>query len=174
MVLHSGDTLRGKIKDRTPEPFGKLFEKIRFKENRFGTKKYAPNDILAYGMETDVFETHLISNNSILEETILRRIAQETKEVAFLKVIVNGRLSYYHREFRDADSGYYDYQTYFRKKGETDFFLVPSGIFGIGRKRVANYFSDCPHLAERIAQGELKGHIKILEAYEKECGHSGI
>jgi len=170
VVLHSGDTIHGIVKDRTPEPFGDLFERIHFKSKQTGKKRYGAKDIKSYKVGNNVFESHRIALKSFNRGNFLfRTLNRNGGERAFLKVIKKGKLNYYNREFRDPDSGYYDYHSYYRKEGEYKFFILLSSIFGFNHKETAEYLKDCPLVSKKVLNKELKNFITIQELYEKKC-----
>jgi len=87
-----------------------------------------------------------------------------TGEKQFLKLIVKGYLSYYHSEYYNED-GNLDYTTYFKRKNETQLVFVRSGIFGLNKKQLANYFSDCPELQNKILDKTIKRPYEVIAFY---------
>ncbi len=106
VVTQEKDTLYGLVKDRTKEPFGELYTKIRLKQERaLLTKKFSASDLLSYKRGDDIFESIWLSEESAFLKT--RYINKKgVGEQVFMQLMARGELSYYHWEWRDPDSGY--------------------------------------------------------------------
>lgn len=168
VILKSGDTLFGQVKDRSEEPFGKLYKKVRLKrEGKLFNKRFRPADLKSYKKGGEYFESLWLKETA--EFLKFRYYTQEGigKEV-FLKVILSGELTYYQQEWRDPESGYYLYIPFFRNTGSRELVRVTQGLLGLRRKAVATYLSDKPELAERIRSGEKLTAYEITELYNQE------
>ena len=151
IIQHSGDTIKGLIKDRSPEPFVSLFKKIRFKMGRRSrTRKYGPDDIKGYGYQGQ----HFVSL-PLREETTFFKFRYYSDASAprfFLKVIEQSEgLIYFEKLFVHDDNNYLDSFPLFYRPGRSDLVRVTQGIFGFKKRRLAGYFSDCPDLVEEIS-----------------------
>ncbi len=150
IIEHSGDTIQGLIKDRSPEPFVALYKKIRFKkEDRSRTRKYEPDDIKGYGYQ----DQHFISMPLREESGFLkfRYYTDASTPWVFLKVIEQSEgLFYFEQLFVHDDNDYLDFIPFFYRPGRSNLVRVTQGIFGFRKKRLAAYFSDCPTLVEEI------------------------
>lgn len=168
VILKSGDTLFGEVKDRSEEPFGKLYKKIRLKRDvKLFHKRFSPSDIKGYKKGGEVFESLWLKETA--EFFKFRYYTQEGMgEEVFLKVILSGELTYYHWEWRDPESGYYLYIPFFKKKGSRELVRVTQGLLGLRRKAVAKYLSDKPELAKRIRSGEKLSAYEITKLYNQE------
>jgi hypothetical protein len=83
IVLNNGDTITGFIKDRKPDPFGKLYKKIRYKGK--GKSKYGPHEILAYKKGKILFESiGLASKIGFLNQDY--NLTSNEKERVFIRV----------------------------------------------------------------------------------------
>jgi hypothetical protein len=167
VVTKSGDTLYGQVKDRSAEPFGQLYKKIKLKvEGRWFPKTYRPSDLKAYQKGNAYFETLWIQED--FEWLKLTYISREgLGEEVFMKVIVQGKLTYYQWEWRDPDSGYYRYIPLFKKQGDSKMLRVTQGLFGLRRKALADYLGNETALAQRILSGEQLTELDIVELYNK-------
>ncbi len=164
IITNSNDTLTGKVKDRKPPPFGKLYKKIRFKRNRLFKRKYGPQQIIAYKQGDNQFESLWIDvSPNIFNEKYTS--IPDFGEKSFMKVIVKGYLTYYHWEFQDYESDYIDEISLYKRTNESSFARVTQGIFGLKKKRLAEYFQDCPELINKIENGELKDPVEIAIFY---------
>ncbi|RKN81187.1 hypothetical protein [Ulvibacterium marinum] len=150
IIAQNGDTIPGLVKDRSPEPFVSLFNKIRFKEaGRSRTKKYGPNDILGYGYQGQ----HFVSMPFQEESTFFkfRYYTDKTAPSVFLKVIRQSEgLIYFEYLFVHDDNSYLDAFPLFYRPGDPEMVRVTQGIFGFKKKQLATYFSDCPALTEEL------------------------
>jgi hypothetical protein len=78
IVLNNGDTITGLIKDRKPDPFGKLYKKIRYKGK--GKSRYGPHEILAYKKGEMLFESMGLASK-------IGFLNQSTSEFLFLMIL---------------------------------------------------------------------------------------
>lgn len=164
VVLNNGDTLVGMVKDRTPDPFGKLYKKIRFKGE--GKSKYGPDEILSYKQGDNLYESIGLEDAvGFLSQDY--SIALNDRDAVFIKVKQRGPVTYYQLEFQDPDSSYYDYYAYFKKADGNELVRTTQGLFGLRKKKLASFFSDYPVLAEKILNGEFKYPNEVASFYNE-------
>ena len=164
IITNNNDTLTGKVKDRKSPPFGKLYKKIHFKRNKGFKRKYNPQQIIAYKQGDNQFESLWIDiSQNIFKQKYTS--VPDFGEKSFLKVIVKGYLTYYHWEFQDYESEYIDEISLYKRMDEPYFARVTQGIFGLKKKRLAEYFQDCPELINKIENGELRNPVEIAIFY---------
>ncbi len=162
VVTNTNDTLYGLIKDRKTGAFGKLYKKIRFKGKK-SKSKYGPKQIVSYKKGETNFETlQLIRTGHFLADEYE---VSPKGDYQFLKVVASGHVIYYQMEFEDADSGYIDTIAFFKKKVGANLVRVNQGVFGLKRRKLAAFFSDCPDLAQRIRTKRIKNAIEIVDFY---------
>lgn len=167
VILKSGDSLFGQVKDRSAEPFGQLYKKIKLKvEGRWFPKRYHPSDLKAYQKGTTYFESVWFKEDAQFFNSTYRSIDEVGDEV-FMKVILSGTLTYYQLEWRNPDSGYYLYTPFLKKENKDHFVRVTKGVFGLRRKDIANYLADDPKLAKQILSGEKLSALQITELYNQ-------
>jgi len=162
VVTNYGDTIYGRVKDRKPEPFGKLYKKIRFKPNKGFRKRLGPQQIQAYKIGDLRFISMGISDEIVLFKRIVKEIPNSNNK-QFIKVISEHYLSWYEREYMD-DSGLSSVY-YFKRSDEYDMAFVRTGLFGLNKKRLSEYFYDCPELAEQILDKRIKRPEDIFRFY---------
>lgn len=171
IITHSGDTIPGRIKDRSPECFVSLYQKIRFKrEGKSRTQKYGPEDILGYGYQGK----HFISMPFREESTLFRfrYLSDGAAQPQFLKVIAQSPgLWYLEQPYVDDDSSYLDFVPFFYRPGSSELVRVTQGIFGLKRKRLATYFQDCPAVLQEMtkARSTLKTVWELYDFYINHC-----
>lgn len=164
IITIKNDTITGSVKDRKPPPFGKLYKKIRFKGNKIIRKKYGAHQIAGYKQGNNQFESFWIDVSQNLFKQNYKSIPNSGQK-CFLKVIVKGYLTYYYWEFQDQESGYIDEIDLYKRIDEPSFVRVTQGILGLKKKRLAEYFQDCPGLVYKIESGELKDPVEIANFY---------
>lgn len=162
VVIRENDTLYGSVRDRKTGAFSRLYDKIRFK-GKSGKRKYAPKDLIAYKKGNTTYEALQVLSTGSLFDDEYRISSNGTFQ--FFRVVERGYLSYYLLEYEDADSGYVDTIAYFKKRDSNRLVRVNQGLFGLKRKKLGAYFSDCPLLAERIRNKEIKQPLEILHFY---------
>ena len=169
IIAMNGDTIKGMVKDRSPGTFVSIYDRIRFKsEDSFLRKKYSPNQIQGYG----VGGRHYLSI-PLREETAFFKFRYYVDPGAnreFLRVVTQSqKLIYFEREWIDDDNNHVDSAPLFQKAGSSELVLVTNGIFGLKKKRLAEYFSDCPDLVKAIENKELKEIMEVYNFYLKKC-----
>lgn len=169
IITVESDTIYGSVKDRDPEPFVSIYNRIRFRENgRRGKTKLGPDQIAGYGIGDRHYES--VSLREYSEFFKFRYYLEPGAPKVFLRLIRrDGPLTYYHCEFVDDDD-YPDEFPLIHREGSWEMVRVTQGIFGLKRKRLAEYFRDCPAL---VAAVESKAHTHPMEVYEfylENCG----
>ncbi|PCE66659.1 hypothetical protein [Sediminicola luteus] len=166
VVLNNGDTLYGKIMDRKAEPFGGLLTKIRY-QGEAGKKRFASKKIQAYKRGNDLFvRLALKPSGSFFNEAY--RI-DSSGEFAFVKQLCTGRAIHYQIEYRDHESGYIDTIDYFRKANQPELVRVTQGVFGLKKKVLSRFFSDCPNLVKDINDKRLNLPNEVIAFYNNQC-----
>lgn len=166
IITNFGDTIFGKVKDRKPEPFGKLYAKIRFKPNKGFRKRLSPHDISEYRRGNQKFVSMDLNDEIVLFKRIVQEIPNSNHK-QFIKIISEGYLSWYEREYVD-DSGLSS-AYYFKRADEYEMVFVRTGLFGLNKKRLAEYFRDCPELAEKILTKQIKTPGDVFWYYIDWC-----
>ena len=164
-----GETIEGQVKDRSSGTFFELYKRIRFKpDNAPFKRKYSPDEILGYGINDQHFESV-----PLYEETAFfkfRYYVHEDYDRVFLKVIsMNDDLTYFHWEYVDSESNYLDYTPLFYRNGSDEMVRVTQGIRGLKRKRLIEYFWDCPMLVRAIEKKELNEIDEVYNFYLDHC-----
>ena len=168
IVLTRGDTLYGKIKDRKPEPFGKIYERIRFRDGGLFPKKYGPGELLAYQAGVRTYESLWLSTPfPILDARLISVAGRGQKQ--FMRVLQKGKLSYYSLETDQDDTGFYSDIPYLKREDKREFVRATQGIFGLKRKLLAEYFEDCQPLREAIEDKQLSSVFEIVDFYYNNC-----
>lgn len=164
IITNSGDTISGIVKDRKPPPFGKIYKKIYFKAERSRKKKYGPHQIKGYKQGNRFFESMWLNvSYDFFKEKYTS--SPNVGEQQFLKLIVQGYLSFYQLEFEDQESDYVDAVDLYKRSDEASLVRVTQGIFGLKKKKLATYFQDCPELVRKIETGEMKDPVEIAYFY---------
>lgn len=163
IITNDNDTIVGRVKDRKPPPFGKLYKKVYFKK-KHKKKKYSPKQIIGYKQGSREFESLWIDVSSHLYDEKYTSIQNAGKK-EFLKVVVKGYLTYYQREFADSESDYINQIDLYKREDENFLVRVTQGVFGLKKKNLGVYFKDYPELVLKIKNGELKDPIAIVNFY---------
>ncbi len=165
IIQHSGDTIMGFVKDRSAEPFVSLYAKIRFKKRTSSRiKKYDADDILGYGYAG----THFLSVPFREEQEmwVVRYYTDLEAPRKFLKVIMQSEdLMYYEQLFVHDDNFYLDSIPFFHKPTSNQMVRVTQGILGFKKKRLIEYFYNCPEIIMALNAKNLS-NSKILHLYD--------
>ncbi|MDN5217462.1 hypothetical protein QQ020_35650 [Fulvivirgaceae bacterium BMA12] len=167
IITLSGDTVHGVLRDRKEATFLKLYKKVRFKpEGKNATKKYNANQIRAYAIGDQMFES--VNENALHQDIVLfnRRLpSNNSNDRVFLKVIVNGVASYYQKEWVDQDSGVLEVVDYIKKAHNPKFVRATQGILGLKKRKLSAYFSDCPPLQLKIKNKDIVTSLEVVRFY---------
>jgi len=165
IITIEGETIDGWVKDRSSGSFMELYKKIRFKADDAGlSRRYSAEDILAYGAGKQHFESLPIYEESAF--FTFRYYLHESHKRSFLKLIAWDKdLSYYHWEYVDDESNYLDYIPLFYRDGSDEMVRVTQGVLGLKRKRLTEYFQDCPELVMAIHEKKLKCSWDVYDFY---------
>lgn len=167
VILNSGDTLQGEIQDRNFSK-DKLYKKIKFKNNKGKITRYSPYDISGYKVGDTEFESLWYKEyNEFFIFHYANRYGFGNK--IFLRVLERGYLTCYFLEYIDADTGYLNGFELFKREGEDYFARATQGIFGLKKKKLSEYFKDCPLLTEKIESEEITKPLEVVDFYNNFC-----
>lgn len=174
VILNTGDTLSGMVCDRKATATGtKLYSKIRFRGDEGVREKFTAYDIKGYAVGNSLYESmwyHESMAFFIMSYTSRRGVGKKI----FLQVVRRGYLTCYYKEYVDGDSGYVDGFELFKRPGDAYFMRATQGIFGLKKKRLTEYFSDCPSLVKKINTGQITCPVEVVDYYNSRCPKSGI
>ena len=161
VVLNSGDTLHGLVKDRKEGFSSRLLDCIILK-HRKKRMKFRPDQLVAY--QRGGSEFHSVSFNQGNDLLGISRIRVGQKH--FLKVYVKGYLSLYEDEFLDDSQSNFDGNFYLIREDELQYLQVSMLFF---RKKMVPYFEDAPHIARAIEDKEYRYRdlVTIVTDYNK-------
>ncbi|WP_340153744.1 hypothetical protein [uncultured Marivirga sp.] len=168
IVTNQNDTIYGQLQDRSPEPFGKIYNKVKMKGYWIFNKKYGPKDIVFYQIGDLSYESIWYDSYTELFTVFHRSVPGQGKKV-FMRLSVNGQVKLYWDEYRDPDSGYELEIPFLRKANSTEMVRVTQGIFGFKKKHLANLFSDCSELVEKMNDGYFEIPEEMADFYNQEC-----
>jgi len=152
VVTHTKDTIYGKVMDRKMGPFGGIYEKVRFKGPK-RRHKFGPKDINAYKAGETYFKS-LISDG----------------ELTFLKVKQEGYVSHYIYELQEQGEQLVLDIDYLQKSNNPQLIRVTQGVFGLRKKALISFFSDCPPLAKKILNKDFKYVFEVVDFYNQWVG----
>ncbi len=161
VVLNTGDTLHGTVKDRKEGFSARLLDRIIFKGER-KRMKFRPDELLAYHRGGSNFHSVPFSQGNDLLGVSRIRVGQKH----FLKVYIDGYLSLYEDQFIDDSNSNFDGNFYLIREEELQYLQVSMLFF---RKKMVPYFNDAPHIAKAIEDREYKYRdvITIVTEYNK-------
>ncbi|MGM0581415.1 MAG: hypothetical protein ACQETL_12085 [Bacteroidota bacterium] len=168
VITNQNDTIYGQLRDRSPEPFGKIFNKVRMRGFWIFERRYGPNDIISYKIGDDVYESVWYDNYSKLFSVFHVSIPGRGKKV-FMRLAVDGNVKLYWKEYLDPESGYEEAIPFFRKKNSEEMIRATQGILGFKKKYLANLFADCPDLVNKMKDGFFDTSEEMAEYYNDSC-----
>jgi hypothetical protein len=124
---------------------------------------------MGYGYNGYTYESVPVEEDASFFQ--FRYYVYEGNDKVFLRIVRRqGRLTYYHWEYLDEESNYLNYIPLFHKTGNSEMVRVTQGILGLKRKRLANYFAECPGLGDALMLDELHRIHEVFEFYIRHCG----
>jgi len=166
IVTIQHDTIKGTIKDRSASGMEDIYRKIRFYGPDGRHKKYGPEKIRAYAKGHQLFVSMWYAT---YQQNLIQRhysVLGKGKQL-FFRVIHSGYLSYYHQEYIDGEFDDIDFIPFYKRQDEATLVRVTQGILGLKKKRLAEFFKDCPELLEKIENKELRDPIEIAIFYNQ-------
>lgn len=163
IITLDGDTLQGWIKDRSPEPYVELYNRIRFiPDGKKRRKKLSPDGINGYGYEG----IHFLSIPYFEEQVFFARTRYHSRPSdprRFFKVIrFNEKLRYYEREYIHDDNFYPDFVPFFHVPEKGEMVRVTQGILGYKKQRLTEYFDRCPDLSSEFEEVDIRSLYRFI------------
>lgn len=168
VITVQNDTIFGQLRDRSPEPFGKIFRKVRMKGFWIFETRFGPYDLKSYKIGNDFYESIWYESYSELFSVFHVSISGRGRKV-FMRLAIDGDVKLYWDEYRDPDSGYEEAIPFFRKENSEEMIRVTQGILGFKKKYLANLFSDCPDLVDLMKEGFFESPEEMAEYYNEKC-----
>ena len=167
IITNEQDTLHGYLKDRTTPPFMKLYKNVRMKSHDRGVSGgYSPNEISGYCIKGHCFKSMWYHEESFFFNTTYYSLEGEGEKI-FMRIIIDGYLSLYHKEYLDADNNYLQYISFFKRKDEYRLQRATQGILGLKKKQLSLYFKDCPSLIEKMNNNEFTTSLELVNYYNQ-------
>ncbi|QLG45424.1 hypothetical protein [Costertonia aggregata] len=163
VVLNNHDTIYGMVADRKEGAFATLYDRIRFKGKK-KKRKYAPKQISAYKIGEKLYHSVWFdrSDNPFNGKVY---IAPDKGEKVFLWVRETGPVTRYIYELQDQGESLIWEVNYFLREGDTYMIRADQGVFGLKRKRLIRFFSDCPPLVQKLSNNEIKHASEVALFY---------
>lgn len=177
LVLYSGDTLHGDIdyvNNRGINP--KYRKKIRLIPNKEKKQKFKRKDVAAFSINSIRYEGFWLSKSTGVFSLFSPNYVMDNThgEQHFLRVVSSGKLTHYQLEWWEQGDSGISWMDLFLKEGDTQFIRATQGVLGLKRNVLADYFSDCPELAELIKQKKIHKVAQVADFYNAECGFKHI
>lgn len=172
LVLNSGDTLYGNVKHIDERGVSlEFYKKIRFKSEDGKKKKYKREKVIAFKADNINYEGFWLNQTSsgIMLLNPRYDIDSRNGELYFLKVVSKGKLSHYELEWFEQGESTLWGMDLLKKEEDSYFIRATQGLLGLKRKTLANFFLDCPRLAEKIKQKQFKNISQIIGFYHSDC-----
>jgi hypothetical protein len=151
-----------------------LYSAVRFKsQESLFRKKYKPEKILGYRCGDRVYESIPVVEDAAFFR--FRYYLDPNYRPSFLRVIHReGPLTYFHWEYLDEESNYLDYIPLFHRSGSYEMVRVTQGVLGLKRKRLVEYFGDCPELVRALNSRELSEIHEVYDFYLDRCASNDL
>jgi len=178
LVLHTGDTLYGKVAHIKEGGFGgrRFHKKIRLTNAKGKTKKYQRKDVSSFRVDGVVFESFWLyqESQSLITGALGNpqyTIDPNQGEQHFLRVISKGKLSHYQLEWFEQDNDALWSMSLLKKEEDTFFIRADQGLFGLKRKVLQRYFANCPELGKAIQEKQIRKVGQVVEWYNNSCSY---
>jgi hypothetical protein len=171
-VVKSGDTLFGTLEYLdTRSVTSRFYKKFRLTNAEGKKEKIKQEEISSFRADGIIYELFWLSQSSERIQLVNPKYAidSENGEKHFLRVVSKGPLSHYKLEWwEQGDARQYEMDLL---KKENDYFLIRAtqGIFGLKKQVLKSYFSDCPELAKKIEDKEIKDVYDVVSFFDDKC-----
>lgn len=163
----AGDTIAGLIKDRKPGSTERL-KKIRLISDNGQSKRYSIHELKGYRIMDEVYEVLWV--NEIMQGLKTNYVLKKgSGEKRYLKILSSGKLIHYQEELIEQGSEFTQSIDFLRRPGEGHMVRATQGILGLKKKRLTEYFNDCPELTIRINNAQINSVNEILDFYSASC-----
>lgn len=178
VALMNGDTLYGKVDyfKKNNQYGGPTFNrKLRLKETNGKRSKFRYQDVAAFKLDNEVYKGFLLTVETkflnIGSKSTAKYILDNNGTLYFLREQHKSKLSYYCLDFYDEYNNNLWTARLIKKEKDNYFIRADGGaFFGLKRKALMNYFSDCPDLQQKIKQKHFKYTFEIVDYYNENCG----
>jgi hypothetical protein len=176
LVLYPNDTLFGKVSYLDDnDAWHRFYRKVRIEGENGKRKKFARKLIRSFRAADAVYESfYLIQESPEWPKIFLvnpyYEIDPEKGSHYFLKRIRKDRLSGYELEWIDEDNSSLRSFSLLKKAKDSYLVRADQGIFGLKKKVLFEYFSDCAELQNALEQDEVDRVDQLLEFYNSRCG----
>lgn len=172
ITLLNGETIYGEIVFMEQRNWSTQYlKKIRVKTTEGKRKKYHTDKVASFtanGADFEIFRLEQ-SANLFSSDHARFQIDRKNGDVYILKRITKGALSHYTFDWWEQGESLQMSMDLFRKEGDPFFVRATQGLLGLKRKLLANYFSDCPDLVEKIRDKSLKNADEVATYYNVNC-----
>lgn len=172
LVIKTGDTLHGALKymnesGATP----RLYKKFRLTDSSGKKKKIKTEDISSFRVNGIYYEGFWLSQSSEKIQLVNPKYSIDSKngEKHFLRVVSKGALSHYELEWWEQGDAMRNSMDLLKKENDMFFMRATQGVFGLKKRILKSYFSDCPALAGKIDNKEIKDVRGIVNFYDNNC-----
>ena len=171
VILTNGDSLFGSI-DRYEQLLtkDKHFSKIRLTNQKGKRKKYAPSEIQEIGIGHHIYRKFRLQ--AVPELNILTnhyQIVDFGGNEKFLEVVTEGPVSMYYYYWVDGMDDQPSRFPLLKKANEDVMARATQGIFGLKKKVLSSFFSDCPDLKRNLSNGDFKKPQEVVTFYNTQC-----
>ncbi|HKK38558.1 MAG TPA: hypothetical protein VJ949_04030 [Cryomorphaceae bacterium] len=172
LILSIGDTLYGTVEHVDRRGLSPAYyKKIRVTNANGKRRKYKRSGIESFRVDGVRYQAFWLNQSS--DKIVLLNpkydIGPNRGEQYFLREISLGKLSHYQMEWWDQGDEGMNWMDLLIKEGDSYFIRATQGIFGLKRKTLSAYFENCPELAEKIEQKELKRVGEVVDLYNTIC-----
>lgn len=172
LVPNFGDTLYGTVKhinQKTVNP--EFYKKIRITDTNGKKKKLKRKDVSAFRISATNYESFWLNQSS--EKIVFLNpkydINSQNSEQYFLRVVSKGRLSHYQLEWWGQEENTLSCMDVLKKDKDQFFMRANQGLFGLKRKVLIKYFSNCPDLKEKIEEKRISEVDQLVDFYNSNC-----
>lgn len=172
VVLFNGDTLQGSVIHVNKKSFSpRYLKKIRYTDTNKKSHKINRKEILAFRVDGVIYESFWLKRSSkkFTLDNPIYTINQKSGKQHFLRLVNSGIISHYQLEW--WEQGESTPMSMDLLKKEQDQFLIRAtqGVFGLKRKTLSRYFSECAELRSGIEQRRYNTIQEIIDKYNTGC-----
>lgn len=173
LVLVTGDTLYGKV-EHVKEEFASssYYKKIRITNARGKTTRHKRKDVQAFKKYSKTYKSFWLSRANTAYGFSTTHYSINTAgqgKQHFLFELTVGAISHYHLEWWEQGDAGINWMDLIVKQGDTTMIRPTQGLFGLKRKVLNDYFTDCPELQKLINDKQIRKIEQVVDYYNGNC-----
>ncbi len=168
LITSNGEEYHGLIKQLNIENLNNPNSKILIIMEDGKKSKHKIKSISSLKRGNEIYKTLWLNRyNSLFNEEYYTFENQGKQQL--VKCVTKGKLSLYRMEYIDQESGVIESIDLLKLEDSNILIRATQGVFGLKKKKVANYLNNCDAVVTKINSGEIKTIFDVVSYYNNYC-----